>query len=111
MGEGMSPRVVAEASSPVVDVVAGVIQDARGRILLARRTAGRDLAGLWEFPGGKREPGESPEAALMRELQEELGVDVDLGAPLICVPHAYPHKRLRLDVRRIAAWHGTPKGH
>lgn len=100
-----------EGERPIVEVVAGVLQDARGRILLARRTEGRDLAGLWEFPGGKREPGESPETALARELHEELGVDVDLGAPLICVPHAYPHKRLRLDVRRIAAFRGTPKGH
>ena len=99
-----------EENSPIVEVVAGVICDARGRILLARRTEGRDLAGLWEFPGGKREPGESPEAALARELDEELGIQVDVGAPLIAVPQAYPHKRLRLDVRRIAAYRGTPKG-
>ena len=58
-----------------IHVVAGVIRDARGRILLARRTEGRDLAGLWEFPGGKVEPAESPEAALVRELREELGVE------------------------------------
>ena len=95
---------------PVVEVVAGAITDARGRILLARRTEGRDLAGLWEFPGGKREPGESPEAALARELHEELGIAVEIGAPLIAVPQQYPHKRLRLDVRRISAWRGTPKG-
>ena len=94
-----------------IDVVAGVITDVRGRILLARRTEGRDLAGLWEFPGGKREPGETPEAALIRELHEELGIDVEPGAPLIAVPQRYPHKRLRLDVRRIAAWRGTVKGH
>src|SRR5688500_19620464 len=90
-----------------VEVVAGVICDARDRILLARRTEGRDLAGLWEFPGGKREPGESPEAALARELREELGIEVNVGAPLIAVPQAYPHKRLRLDVRRIASYRGT----
>jgi 8-oxo-dGTP diphosphatase len=65
--------------------MAGVIRDARGRILLARRTEGRDLAGLWEFPGGKHEPGESAEDALVRELHEELGIDVELGAPLITV--------------------------
>ena len=94
----------------IVEVVAGVLQDARGRILLARRTEGRDLAGLWEFPGGKREPGETAEAALARELHEELGVEVELGAALISVPQQYPHKRLRLDVRRIASWRGTPKG-
>ena len=104
--DGRSPVAIGQ----VVDVVAGVIRDARGRILLARRTEGRDLAGLWEFPGGKREPGESPEAALARELHEELGIDIDIGAPLIAVPQRYPHKRLRLDVRRIASWRGTPKG-
>jgi 8-oxo-dGTP diphosphatase len=104
--DGRSPV----ASGQVVDVVAGVITDARGRILLARRTEGRDLAGLWEFPGGKREPGESAEAALARELHEELGIAIDIGAPLIAVPQQYPHKRLRLDVRRIASWRGTPKG-
>jgi 8-oxo-dGTP diphosphatase len=99
------------SDAPIVEVVAGVLQDARGRILLARRTKGRDLAGLWEFPGGKREPGESPETALARELHEELGIDVEVGAPLISVPQQYPHKRLRLDVRRIASWRGTPRGH
>ena len=61
--------------------MAAAITDARGRVLLARRTEGRDLAGLWEFPGGKREPGESPEQALVRELQEELGIEVEVGAP------------------------------
>ncbi|MFC7300803.1 Nudix family hydrolase [Cognatiluteimonas weifangensis] len=95
---------------PVVEVVAGVIADARGRILLARRTEGRDLAGLWEFPGGKREPGEAPDATLARELHEELGIAAEVGAPLIAVPQQYPHKRLRLDVRRVDAWQGTPKG-
>jgi 8-oxo-dGTP diphosphatase len=94
-----------------VDVVAGVIRDKTGRILLARRTEGRDLAGLWEFPGGKRESGETPESALARELHEELGIHVDCGASLIAVPQRYPHKRLRLDVRLIAAWRGTVKGH
>lgn len=100
-----------QAEPPAIDVVAGVITDARGRILLARRTEGRDLAGLWEFPGGKREADETPEAALIRELREELGIEVDPGAPLIAVPQRYPHKRLRLDVRRITAWRGIVRGH
>lgn len=104
------PTPTRESDPPIVEVVAGVICDARDRILLARRTEGRDLAGLWEFPGGKREPGESPETALARELDEELGIEVDIGAPLITVPQAYPHKRLRLDVRWIAGYRGTPKG-
>ena len=91
--------------------MAAAITDARDRVLLARRTEGRDLAGLWEFPGGKREPGESPEQALTRELQEELGIDVRIGDPLIAVAQQYPHKRLRLDVRMVTHWQGTPRGH
>lgn len=97
--------------SPIVEVIAGVITDAGGRVLLARRTEGRDLAGLWEFPGGKRERGETAEAALARELAEELGIEVDVGERLIEVPQAYPHKRLRLDVRYVRSWRGTPRGH
>jgi 8-oxo-dGTP diphosphatase len=93
-----------------IHVVAGVIRDARGRILLARRTEGRDLAGLWEFPGGKCEPGETPEQALARELQEELGIDVRVGAPLIRVPQRYPDKNLALDVRLVDAWQGPARG-
>ena len=94
----------------IVEVVAGVIRDTGGRVLLTRRTQGRDLAGLWEFPGGKREPGESPEAALMRELHEELGIEVEIGAALITVPQAYPDKRLQLDVRLIEYWRGAVRG-
>lgn len=96
--------------SRTVEVVAAAIRDARGRILLARRTEGRDLAGLWEFPGGKREPGESAEAALRRELLEELGIAVEIGPRVISVPQLYPTKRLRLDVREITRWHGQARG-
>lgn len=92
-----------------IHVVAGVIRDARGRILLARRTLGRDLAGLWEFPGGKVEPGESPEDALVRELREELGIEARVGEALLRVPQQYPDKRLVLDVRRVT-FRGVPKG-
>lgn len=91
-------------------VVAGVIRDVRGRVLLARRTEGRDLAGLWEFPGGKCEPGETPEDALVRELREELGIEARVGAPLIRVPQQYPDKRLMLDVRAVDAWTGAARG-
>lgn len=90
-------------------VVAGVMRDACGRILLARRTEGRDLAGLWEFPGGKVEPGESPEAALVRELHEELGIEARVGDALIRVPQQYPDKRLVLDVRQVE-FRGVPRG-
>lgn len=99
-----------EEEKRAIHVIAGVIADARGRILLARRTEGREMAGLWEFPGGKVEPGETPEAALARELHEELGIDIDVGPALIAVPQAMPGKRLRLDVRHVAAWRGSPKG-
>jgi len=97
------------AAMKQVHVVAGVIRDARGRILLARRTEGRDLAGLWEFPGGKVEPGEAPEAALVRELREELGIGASVGEALIRVPQQYPDKRLVLDVRHVQ-FTGTPRG-
>lgn len=100
----------ADAVPRMIEVVAGVIRDRRGRILLARRTEGRDLAGLWEFPGGKHEADETALGALRRELHEELGIEVEIGAQLIRVPQAYPHKRLRLDVYEIAAWHGTVRG-
>lgn len=93
-----------------IHVVAGVIRDAKGRVLLARRTEGRDLAGLWEFPGGKREHDETPEAALIRELREELGIEASVGAPLIRVPQRYPDKRLVLDVRLVDAWSGRARG-
>ena len=110
MTTGPSRQVPPAGSLPTVHVVAGVITDTRGRILLARRAPGRELAGLWEFPGGKVEPGESPEAALARELEEELGIGIDVGAPLMTVPHLAPSRHLRLDVRRVAAWRGSAKG-
>ena len=93
-----------------IHVVAGVITDARGRILLNRREGNRDLVGLWEFPGGKREPGETSEQALARELREELGIEADIGPWLMEVPQLYPDKRLRLEVRQISSWKGTPRG-
>ncbi len=93
-------------------VVAAVLRDANGRILLARRTDGRDLAGAWEFPGGKVEPGESAAAGLARELREELGIEVDPAdcRPLIAVPQQMPRKRITLDVHLVEAWRGRPRG-
>lgn len=95
---------------PPVHVVAAVLRDARGRILLARRTAGRDLAGAWEFPGGKVEPGETALQALDRELQEELGIRVVAAQPLVAVPQAYPGKRIVLDVYDVTQFEGVPRG-
>lgn len=92
----------------VIDVVAGVIRDDRGRILLAQRGAGRHLAGLWELPGGKREAGESRWQALVRELDEELGIIASAGRPLISVPFSYADKAIRLDVWTVDTYTGTP---
>ena len=93
-----------------VQVVAGVLTDAKGRILLARRTAGRDLAGAWEFPGGKVELGETPFQALDRELHEELGIRIHAVSPLIRVAHAYRDKRIVLDVYNVGRFSGKPHG-
>ncbi|MGB4859437.1 MAG: Nudix family hydrolase [Dokdonella sp.] len=91
-----------------VHVMAGVIRDDAERILLAQRPDGSHLAGLWEFPGGKREVGESRWNALVRELEEELGIVANAGRPLISVPFAYPTKSIQLDVWQIDAYAGEP---
>ena len=95
------------AAAPI-DVVAGVIRDERRRILLAQRAQGSHLAGLWEFPGGKREVGESRWQALVRELDEELGIVASSGRPLISVPFSYADKSIRLDVWTVDAYAGMP---
>lgn len=94
----------------IVPVAAGVLTDASGRVLLARRTSGRDLAGAWEFPGGKVERNESPEAALKRELKEELGIDVLATEPLMSVPQHHGSKAIKLDVFRVTKYAGQPRG-
>lgn len=96
------------AAAPI-DVVAGVIRDDRGRILLAQRAEGSHLAGLWEFPGGKREAGESRWQALVRELDEELGIIASAGRPLINVPFSYADKSIRLAVWTVDGYSGTPR--
>src|SRR5690606_4226920 len=95
---------------PPVHVVAAVLRDARGRILLARRTAGRDLAGAWEFPGGKVEPGETARQGLDRALHGELGIRVRAATPLVSVPQAYPGKRIVLDVYEGSQFEGIARG-
>ncbi|UGB38972.1 (deoxy)nucleoside triphosphate pyrophosphohydrolase [Frateuria soli] len=92
-------------------VVAGVLIDPAGRVLLAQRPPGKHLAGMWEFPGGKLDLGESPLHGLLRELREELDIAVDLAsaAPLVQVPWNYGERALLLDAWRLIAWQGTPR--
>ena len=104
----MPPQAAPDAAA-VMHVMAGVLCDAHGRVLLAQRPAGKHLAGLWEFPGGKREPGESPHAALLRELREELGIELQRAQPLLQVPWQYGERRLLLDAWLVDQWRGTPQ--
>jgi 8-oxo-dGTP diphosphatase len=100
------------ADKPLVLVAACALIDAEGRILLARRPEGKKMAGLWEFPGGKMNPGETPEAALIRELREELGIEVAgncLGA-FTFASHAYPKFHLLMPLYLCRRWRGTPQG-
>lgn len=97
-------------SRPVLHVVAGVLQDTDGNILIAQRPAGKHMAGSWEFPGGKLEAGEHPEAGLRRELREELGVDPIRSRPLIRYTHAYADRDIDLDVRVVTEFTGVPSG-
>jgi 8-oxo-dGTP diphosphatase len=95
----------------VLLVTAVALIDADGRVLLAQRPTGKSLAGLWEFPGGKVEPGETPEAALIRELHEELGIDTWASclAPLTFASHSYPDFHLLMPLFACRRWQGTPQ--
>jgi 8-oxo-dGTP diphosphatase len=96
----------------IVLVSAVALIDADGRVLLAQRPVGKSMAGLWEFPGGKVEPGESPEAALIRELHEELGIDTQESclAPLTFASHAYESFHLLMPLFACRRWQGQPHG-
>ena len=98
----------AERRLPIVLVVAVALVDADGRVLLAERPAGKPMAGLWEFPGGKVREGETPEAALIRELKEELGIDVAASclAPFTFASHAYEDFHLLMPLYVCRRWQG-----
>lgn len=91
-------------------VSAVALIDADGRVLLAQRPEGKSLAGLWEFPGGKVDPGETPEACLIRELQEELGIDTWASclAPLTFASHSYEDFHLLMPLFACRRWEGIP---
>lgn len=93
---------------PVIEVAAGLVFH-QGLLLIAQRPGGGHLGGLWEFPGGKREPGESFEDCLCRELEEELGIQVEVGTLLEELVHAYPTKTVRLRFYRCVLESGEPR--
>lgn len=92
-------------------VSAVALIDLDGRVLLGQRPEGKSMAGLWEFPGGKVEPGETPEVALIRELQEELGIDTWASclAPLTFASHSYDDFHLLMPLFACRKWKGTPQ--
>ena len=92
-------------------VSAVALIDVDGRVLLAQRPEGKSMAGLWEFPGGKVEPGETPEAALIRELEEELGIDTWASclAPLTFASHGYEDFHLLMPLFACRKWNGQPQ--
>jgi 8-oxo-dGTP diphosphatase len=96
------------AELPIILVVAVALIDVDGRVLLAERPAGKHLAGTWEFPGGKVQPGETPEAALIRELREELGIDVVASclAPFTFASHRYAEFHLLMPLYVCRKWAG-----
>jgi len=91
-----------------IRVVAGVLHDATGRVLIAQRPAGKPHAGLWELPGGKQQPGESEPQSLARELREELGIEVEIAdlQPHLRLQHDYPERRVELAVWRVGRYAG-----
>lgn len=105
----MSLEASTQGRQPI-DVLAGVLRDARGCLLVCQRPPGKHLAGLWEFPGGKRDPGESRFEALARELREELAIEVIQAAPLTRIRHDYLAAPIRLDAWQVLRWRGEPTG-
>jgi 8-oxo-dGTP diphosphatase len=105
------PEPPAAGSLPILLVAACALVDRDGRILLARRPEGKAMAGLWEFPGGKMNPGETPEAALIRELREELGIDVASTclAPFAFASHGYAKFHLLMPLFLCRRWKGLPQ--
>ena len=94
----------------VIRVVAAALYDAQGRVLLAERPAGKHMAGRWEFPGGKIEPGESERQALARELHEELGIEVSDAHRVLVLRHDYAERRVEISMWVVERYAGEPRG-
>jgi 8-oxo-dGTP diphosphatase len=94
----------------VVTVAVGILIDPQGRVLITRRAPQTHQGGLWEFPGGKVEPGETIVDALARELKEELGVTVLISEPFMTLQHDYGDQCVCLAVHRVTSWRGEPSG-
>jgi 8-oxo-dGTP diphosphatase len=94
----------------VIHVVAGAVIDAAGRVLIAQRPAGKHLAGGWEFPGGKLQPGEDRRIGLARELREELGIQISIPRPLIRARHTYDYGDVLIDMWVVRRYSGEPRG-
>jgi len=90
-------------------VVAAALVDAGGRVLIAERPAGKHMAGRWEFPGGKVAPGETEQAALVRELREELGIECVDARPMMRLAHRYPDREVELSMWLVGRYHGEPR--
>ena len=97
-------------TSEPLRVIVGIVAAADGRVLVNQRRPDTHMAGYWEFPGGKLHAGEAPRTGLVRELAEELGIRVLDAEPLLLVEHAYPARRVRLDVWRVTRYDGEPEG-
>lgn len=106
----MSRQAELNTDGSRIQVVAGILQDGAGRVLIADRTRSRSLKDHWEFPGGKVKVGESPGVALRRELAEELGIEIGNTRHFHYVEHDYPEFSVAIDFFLVTAWEGTPDG-
>lgn len=102
--------ITIKVDTEVIQVAAGVVVNTEGEVLLAKRPLNKHQGGLWEFPGGKIEPGESAHGALSRELEEEVGISIAASEPLIRIQHAYPDKTVCLNVLRVDQFLGEAWG-
>ena len=111
MNPGQSVAGALSGGAPLLLVAACALVDVDGRVLMCQRPQGKSLAGLWEFPGGKLEPGETPEACLIRELKEELDIEVASAclAPFVFASHSYEAFHLLMPLYLCRRWEGTPR--